>query len=89
MLLAAVQSRLRYQEAVEALHRVQAEWGPALGLEVSSSKSSCTSSREGSVGMKQDRALPEDYATIGRGAVAGGSTGGRDEVRNIGILSLQ
>lgn len=26
---------MRYQEAVEALHRVQAEWGPLLGLEVS------------------------------------------------------
>ncbi|CBN77134.1 hypothetical protein Esi_0036_0099 [Ectocarpus siliculosus] len=77
----ALQSRLRYQEAVEALHRVQAEWGPALGLEVSSSKSSCTSSREGSVGMKQDGALPEDYATIGSGAVAGGVTAVRDESR--------
>lgn len=89
MLLAAVQSRLRYQEAVEALHRVQEEWGLTLGLEVSSSKSSCTSSREGSLGMKQGRALPEDYATTGSGAVAGGATGVRDEVRNIGILSLR
>lgn len=30
-----VQNRLRYQEAVASLRRVQEEWGPALGLDVS------------------------------------------------------
>lgn len=60
-LMPHAQSRLRYQEAVEKLHRVQAEWGPALGIEVpseisprtaassrSSSQARPTSSRGGS-----------------------------------------
>lgn len=34
-----MQSRLRYQEALAELHKIQEEWGPALGLEVSTETS--------------------------------------------------
>eukprot|EP00903_Cladosiphon_okamuranus_P008959 g8573.t1 len=95
----ALQSRLRYQEAVEALHRVQAEWGPFLGLEVSvgtsprtvSSKLSNLPRATSSEGIEGGGV--HDSTTTGYGA--GGTASSRAAIRNeticlwvIGVITV-
>ncbi|CAM9852836.1 unnamed protein product [Scytosiphon promiscuus] len=94
----ALQSRLRYQEAVAALHRVQAEWGPTLGLQVASrvsprttsstTRTALASSGEGSKAIHQADVPEGSASTVGGEADGTSRTTVRDETICVWVIGL-
>eukprot|EP00752_Nemacystus_decipiens_P007282 g6518.t1 len=72
----ALQSRLRYQEAVEALHRVQAAWGPLLGVEVCVGTSPRTASSKSSGHTRAASSTGGGGEDMHDTATTGNATGG-------------